>query len=85
VIESASRPVVERVSRWPRWTLPALTILVVLVGLVLPKPYCFVAFGVLLAYLMWVSYLAWPALPIRERAARFVVPGAVVLLIIARI
>lgn len=76
-VERRSAPLLLWLSARPKVLLPAVTVLLLLVGLVAPTPVG-VPVLVLLALLIgWLSYLSWPAVDTAPRLLRVATVGLV--------
>jgi hypothetical protein len=82
-IESASYPLVKRLSQWPKWA-PFLLILGLMVaGVVIPSV-GWVLIAVVAVFLVWLLYLGWPRLSAVDRLMRIAVIALVVVAAITR-
>ena len=77
-IEQASLPFLTFLSRLPRW-MPFLAVLVLMVAGILIPTWGWVLLLVVVLFLAWTLYLAWPALDSTGRLMR----GTVILLALA--
>ncbi len=77
-VESASRPALVRLHALPRPLVPLLTVVLVAVGLLAPLALGLVALAVVLAFVAWIAFLSWPAVPLSGRLMRLLMLGLVV-------
>lgn len=82
-IESASYPLVRRLSEWPKWA-PFLLILGLMVAGVLIPSVGWVLIAVVAVFLAWLLYLGWPRLSAVDRLMRIAVIALVVVAAITR-
>jgi hypothetical protein len=54
----------------PRIVVSALVVLVMVVGLVGPPAIALLAFAILVVFIGWLAYLAWPSLDPRGKVIR---------------
>ena len=71
-IESASYPLVKRLSEWPKWA-PFLLILGLMVAGVLIPSVGWVLIALVAVFLAWLLYLGWPRLSAVDRFMRIAV------------
>jgi hypothetical protein len=71
-------------SRQPKWLVPAIMVILVLVGLAAPVPYAVVALALLVAFVGWLAFLSWPVLATAHRALRLFVLAVMVAVAVAR-
>jgi hypothetical protein len=69
-ISGPSRAVLTVMSRLPLWVIPAVMLVLMVVGLSAPLPYSVPALLVVGVFICWLAYLAWPVLPVRARMLR---------------
>lgn len=74
-VEAASRPALVRLTRLPRLLVPAIFGVLVIVALATPTPIALVATLVVVVFVGWLTYLAWPAVTPGGRAFRLVTLG----------
>ncbi|GAB3281123.1 hypothetical protein GCM10027589_08240 [Actinocorallia lasiicapitis] len=77
VVRASAVPIVV-LHRLPRWVLPVVVTLLMLVGMVVRGPWGAVSLFALTLFLGWFFYLSWPQLRPADRLLR---AGAVVLLL----
>jgi len=70
--ERRSRPALVLLSRQPRWLVPLLLIVLMLVGLFLSGPGAAVPLLIVAAFLTWLLVLSWPAIGTGGRLGRIV-------------
>ncbi|GAB2472358.1 hypothetical protein GCM10027187_45920 [Streptosporangium sandarakinum] len=56
----------------PRWILPALLVVLLLVGFAVPSAWGGVAVLPVLAFVVWLAYMSWPSLGMKGRVLRVV-------------
>lgn len=74
-VERSSKPLLVRLHRQPRVAIPLATLALVALGLFAPLPYALPALAVVLAFLVWITYLSWPAVPTSGRLIRLLMIG----------
>ena len=82
-IESASYPLVKRLSEWPKWA-PFLLILGLMVAGVLIPSVGWVLIALVAVFLAWLLYLGWPRLSAVARFMRIAVIALVVVAAVTR-
>lgn len=83
-VEKRSAPVLVLLSQQPRLLVPVLSLLLLVGGLALPPAAGVLCLLVLLAFVLWLSYLSWPAVVGQARVLRFVTIGLVVFAVVRR-
>ena len=78
-VEHASYPLLERLARVPRAVSLGLLAVVLVVGVLAPRPWGGIAFLLVALVLGWFLFLTWERLRLPERLMR----GAVLLLAVA--
>ena len=68
----------------PRWMLLAAFVLLAVGGALLPLALAVVCIAVLVVFLGWLLYLAWPSLDPRQRPGRLLVIGVLIGAALAR-
>ncbi|GIH71126.1 DUF6703 family protein [Sphaerimonospora thailandensis] len=68
----------------PRWLLPVVMIVLLLVGLVVPDWRGAVAVLPVLAFVVWLAYLSWPSLRVGGRLLRVALSTFLILLAATR-
>lgn len=79
-LEDASRPLLVRLTRLPRQTVPLATVALFAVAVLAPLPVAVVALGLIGLFLLWLTFLAWPAIGVGGKLMRVVMVGLVVVL-----
>jgi Family of unknown function (DUF6703) len=69
----------------PSLLVPAIMLLLMLVGLAAPLAVALPALLVIIAFVSWLAFLSWPVLPSGQRAMRVLVIGLVVLAAVGRL
>jgi 4-hydroxybenzoate polyprenyltransferase len=82
-VESASYPLVKRLSEWPKWA-PFLLILALMVGGVLIPTVGWVLIALVGVFLTWLLYLGWPRMSPLDRFMRVAVIGLVIVAAVTR-
>ena len=82
-IESASYPLVKRLSEWPTWA-PFLLILGLMVAGVLIPSVGWVLIALVAGFLAWLLYLGWPQFSGVDRFLRIAVIALVLVAAITR-
>ena len=59
-IEGASRPLLVRIHRLPRWLVVIVMVALLSGGMLAPGPIGAACLGVVVVFLAWLTYLAWP-------------------------
>lgn len=84
-LEHASAPWVERLNALPRPVGPAVLVLLLLVGILAPRPWGGVAFLVVSAFVGWLLFLTWQRLTLPERLMRVAVMALALAVAVVRI
>jgi hypothetical protein len=71
-VERVSYPILSALHRQPRWLVVGGLVVLLVVGLLAPKPFAVPALAVAVAFLGWLTYLAWPEVQGNRRALRIV-------------
>lgn len=79
-MERASRPLLVRLSSLPKQAVPLGTVVLFAVAILAPVPLAFLALVAIAAFLVWLTFLAWPAVGIGGKLMRVVMIGLVVVL-----
>lgn len=82
-VESASYPLVKRLSEWPTWA-PFLLILALMVAGVLIPTVGWVLIAGVAVFLAWLLYLGWPQMSAVDRFMRIAVIALVVVAAVTR-
>src|SRR5262245_253634 len=73
-LERGSAPLLLRMSALPGWLVPAVMLVIAVIGLVVGGPVGFALLLVIALFLAWLAALSWPVLPPRTRVLRMLVP-----------
>ena len=84
-IERTSRPLLLRLSRWPRPVVPVATVALVLVGVLAPVPLGLAALAVVAVFVAWIAYLSWPVVTPSGRLLRVAMVALVLVLGLTRL
>ena len=84
-VANYSRGPVVYLSRLPQFLIPALMVLLMVVGLAAPVVFAVLALLVVVAFISWLAFLSWPVLTTPQRAMRVVAISLVVLAAVGRI
>ncbi|WP_375426026.1 DUF6703 family protein [uncultured Friedmanniella sp.] len=84
-VERASRPLLVRLHRLPRPTVPLLTVVLIAVGVLGPVAVGVTALVVVAAFVGWIAYLSWPVVGPGGRTLRLFMVVLVLLLALARL
>lgn len=83
-VEVASRPVLVRLTRLPRPAIPLATVALFAVVVLAPVPVALVALVVIGLFLLWLTFLAWPAITTGGKLMRVAMIALVVVLGVTR-
>lgn len=83
-IEGGSRPLLVRLTKLPKQAVPLATVVLFAVALLAPAPVAFVALVLIGLFLLWLTFLAWPAISGGGKLMRVVMVGLVVVLGLTR-
>jgi hypothetical protein len=83
-LEDVSRPLLVRLTRMPRQAVPLATVVLFAVAILAPAPVAVVALAVIAVFLLWLTFLAWPAVGVGGKLMRVVMLGLVVVLGLTR-
>ena len=72
-ITNASAPILLRIHSLPRFIVPALMAIFMLLGLFLQPPLSGIALMIVTTFVSWLMYLSWPLLDPRSKFIRFTV------------
>jgi hypothetical protein len=72
-VTDLSAPTLLRLHSLPKFLVPALIAVLMLLGLFLPAPYSGFALTVVSIFIGWLMYLSWPLLDTKSRIIRFLV------------
>ena len=70
-ITNASAPILLRIHSLPRFIVPALMAVFMVLGLFLQPPFSGLALSVVTTFVAWLMYLSWPLLDPRSKFIRF--------------
>ena len=84
-MEDASRPLLLRLSKLPKLTIPLLTIAVLAVGVLAPLAVGVPALVLVLLWMAWLGYLSWPAVGTGQRLMRIATVAIIGLAIAMRL
>jgi hypothetical protein len=79
-LEQVSRPALVRLTALPRQAVPLATVVLFAVAVLAPAPVALVALVLIGVFLVWLTFLAWPAIGTGGRLMRLVLIGLVVVL-----
>ncbi len=83
-LEDASRPLLVRLTRLPRQAVPLATVALFAVAVLAPAPVAVAALVVIGLFLLWLTFLAWPAIGVGGKLMRLAMVGLVVVLGVTR-
>lgn len=83
-LEVVSRPALVRLTALPRQAVPLVTVGLFAVAVLAPTPVAVVALVLIGLFLVWLTFLAWPALSVGGKVMRLVMVGLVVVLGVTR-
>ncbi|SDU92917.1 hypothetical protein SAMN04488544_2124 [Microlunatus sagamiharensis] len=83
-LEDVSRPLLVRLTRLPKPTVPLATVVLFAVAVLAPAPVAVVALVVIGVFLLWLTFLAWPAVSPGGKLMRVGMVALVVVLGITR-
>lgn len=72
-ITDLSAPALLRIHGLPKFLVPGLIAILMLLGLFLPAPYSGISLTVVSAFIGWLMYLSWPLLDSKSRVIRLLV------------
>lgn len=72
-------------SRLPTYLVPALMVVLLLVGLLAPLGVAVVALVVIIAFIGWLAFLSWPVLAVPQRGMRVLALTLLALALIGRV
>jgi hypothetical protein len=79
-LEVASRPLLVRLTALPKQAVPLASVVLFAVAILAPGPVAAVALVLIGLFLVWLTFLAWPAVGVGGRLMRLVMIGLVVVL-----
>lgn len=83
-LEDVSRPALVRLTGLPRQAVPLVTVALFAVAVLAPPLVALVALVLIGVFLLWLTFLAWPALRAGGKLVRLVMIGLVVVLGLTR-
>lgn len=83
-LEDVSRPLLVRLTRLPKPAVPLATVLLFAVAVLAPAPVTLVALVLIGLFLLWLTFLAWPAVSAGGKAMRVGMVALVVVLGVTR-
>jgi len=83
-LEGASRPLLVRLTALPKQVVPLATVVLFAVAVLAPAPVAVVALVVIGLFLVWLTFLAWPAVGAGGKVLRLAMVGLVVVLGLTR-
>ena len=83
-VEGVSRPLLVCLGRLPRQAVPLGTVVLFAVAILAPAPVAVVALAVIALFLLWLTFLAWPAVGVGGKLMRVTMVGLVVVLGLTR-
>lgn len=83
-LEGASRPLLVQLTRLPRQAVPLGTVALFALAILAPLPVALVALVVIGLFLLWLTFLAWPAVGVGGKLMRVAMVGLVVVLGLTR-
>jgi hypothetical protein len=83
-LEDVSRPALVRLTRLPRPAVPLATVALFAVVVLAPLPVAVVALAVIGLFLLWLTFLAWPAITAGGKLMRVGMIALVVVLGVTR-
>jgi hypothetical protein len=72
-VTDLSAPILLRLHSLPKFLVPGLIVILMLLGLFLSAPYSGIALTVVSLFIGWLMYLSWPLLDTKSRTIRFLV------------
>jgi len=78
-LEVASRPALVRLTALPKQAVPLASVVLFAVAILAPAPLAVAALVVIGLFLLWLTFLAWPAIGVGGKLMRVVMVGLVVL------
>lgn len=83
-LESVSRPALVRLTRLPKPAVPVATVALFAIAVLAPAPVAVAALVVIGLFLLWLTFLAWPAVTTGGKLMRVAMIGLVVVLGLTR-
>ena len=72
-VTDLSAPTLLRIHALPKFLVPGLIAVLMILGLFLPAPYSGIALTVVSIFIGWLMYLSWPLLDSKSRMIRLLV------------
>lgn len=72
-ITNASAPILLRIHALPRFIVPVVMVVFMVLGLFLQPPFSGLALTIVSTFIAWLMYLSWPLLDPRSKLIRFTV------------
>ena len=72
-VTDLSAPTLLRIHALPKFLVPGMIAVLMLLGLFSPAPYSGIALTVVCIFIGWLMYLSWPLLDSKSRVIRFLV------------
>ena len=79
-LEEVSRPLLVRLTGLPKQAVPLASVVLFAVAVLAPVPLAVVALVVIAAFLVWLTFLAWPAIGVGGKLMRLALIAMVVVL-----
>ena len=79
-LEVASRPLLVRLTALPKQAVPLVTVALFAVAVLAPPAVGLVALVLIGLFLVWLTFLAWPALGVGGKIVRLIMVALVVVL-----
>ncbi len=72
-VTDLSAPLLLRIHGLPKFLVPGLIAVLMLLGLFLPAPYSGISLTVVSVFIGWLMYVSWPLLDSKSKLLRFLV------------
>jgi hypothetical protein len=72
-VTDLSAPILLRIHGLPKFLVPGLIAVLMLLGLFLPAPYSGLSLTVVSVFIGWLMYVSWPLLDSKSKLIRFLV------------
>ncbi len=83
-LEVVSRPLLVRLTALPKQVVPLASVVLLAVAILAPAPLAVAALVVIGLFLLWLTFLAWPAIGVGGKLMRVVMVGLVVVVGLSR-
>ena len=83
-VADRSRGLVVLLSRQPQFLIPAVMVVLMLVGLLAPLAVALPALVVIGMFVTWLAFLSWPVIDTRQRVVRVVMIAVIALAFVGR-